>query len=378
MSMEISIWTTISLLLIIPTSTSAATFTFLNKCPYTVWPGVLSNAGSPPLPTTGFELPSLSSHSFQAPTGWSGRFWGRTGCNFPTGGSCATGDCGSGRLQCAGSGALPPATLAEFTLGTGTLDFYDVSLVDGYNLPVLVSPTGGSGLCGSTGCLVDLNRVCPAELRVGGGDACRSACEAFGRPEYCCSGAYETPETCRPSVYSEMFKTACPRSYSYAYDDPTSTFTCMGADYTITFCPSGGGSSQKSTTPVTTPVTSTPPKPASPTPTPTPTTKPTPTPSVLVGSGLGSGSVSMSYDPPTLNGTVDFGMGSASIPQPSSTPVTTSTTAGGFADVADGTSYLARMAMGDSSKSTTLSAPHSSLFAAACLAIFLIICYMGL
>ncbi|KAL0360532.1 UNVERIFIED_CONTAM: Thaumatin-like protein 1 [Sesamum radiatum] len=35
-----------------------------------------------------------------------------------------------------------------------------------------------------------------------------------------------------------MFKNACPRSYSYAFDDATSTFTCSGADYTITFCPS--------------------------------------------------------------------------------------------------------------------------------------------
>ncbi|BFG14589.1 hypothetical protein CerSpe_008630 [Prunus speciosa] len=34
-----------------------------------------------------------------------------------------------------------------------------------------------------------------------------------------------------------MFKAACPRSYSYAYDDASSTFTCTGADYTITFCP---------------------------------------------------------------------------------------------------------------------------------------------
>ncbi|KAK8642353.1 hypothetical protein V6N13_011700 [Hibiscus sabdariffa] len=41
-----------------------------------------------------------------------------------------------------------------------------------------------------------------------------------------------------------MFKAACPKSYSYAYDDATSTFTCTGADYTITFCPSS--TSQKS------------------------------------------------------------------------------------------------------------------------------------
>lgn len=217
-----------------------ATFTFVNKCEYTVWPGILANAGSPSLDSTGFELPEDSSRSFLAPTGWSGRFWGRTGCNFDGSGSgsCSTGDCGSGQVECNGAGAAPPATLAEFTLGTGGQDFYDVSLVDGYNVAMIVEGSGGSGMCASTGCVTDLNRQCPAELRVGDGQACKSACEAFGSPEYCCSGAYNSPATCKPSVYAEMFKTACPRSYSYAYDDPTSTFTCTGADYTVTFCPS--------------------------------------------------------------------------------------------------------------------------------------------
>ena len=217
-----------------------ATFTFVNRCEYTVWPGILANAGSPPLQSTGFELPKDTSRAFQASTGWSGRFWARTGCTFDGSGSgsCLTGDCGSGQIECNGAGAAPPATLAEFTLGTGGQDFYDVSLVDGYNLPMIVEGTGGSGLCASTGCTSDLNQQCPAELRASEGSACKSACEAFGSPEYCCSGAYGSPATCRPSIYSEMFKAACPRSYSYAYDDATSTFTCSGADYTVTFCPS--------------------------------------------------------------------------------------------------------------------------------------------
>lgn len=144
-------------------------------------------------------------------------------------------------MECNGAGAAPPATLAEFTLGgSGGKDFYDVSLVDGYNLPMVVAGSGGSGMCGTTGCVADLNRRCPAELRVGEGEGegCRSACEAFGRAEYCCSGEYGTPDRCRPSVYSAMFKSACPSSYSYAYDDATSTFTCTGADYQIIFCPS--------------------------------------------------------------------------------------------------------------------------------------------
>ncbi|KAL3525261.1 hypothetical protein ACH5RR_013633 [Cinchona calisaya] len=214
-----------------------ATFTFVNKCDETVWPGILGNLD---LGSTGFELQKGASRSFQAPTGWSGRFWGRTGCKFDGSGqvSCSTGDCGSGKMECDGTGATPPVTLAEFTLGSGSLDFYDVSLVDGYNLPMMVEVRGGSGSCASTGCTEDLNQKCPNELKIEGGGACRSACDAFGTPEYCCKGEYASPSTCSPSVYSQIFKSACPTSYSYAFDDATSTFTCSGADYTITFCPS--------------------------------------------------------------------------------------------------------------------------------------------
>ncbi|KAI5319741.1 hypothetical protein L3X38_039449 [Prunus dulcis] len=228
------------LLLIIAKGVTGATFTFTNKCDFTVWPGILASAGSPKLDSTGFELAKGSTRSFQAPTGWSGRFWGRTGCNFDGSGhgSCSTGDCGSGQLECNGAGAAPPATLAEFTLGSGSQDFYDVSLVDGYNLPMIVEGSGGSGTCASTGCATDLNRRCPAELKVDGGGACKSACDAFGSPEYCCNGDYGSPSTCKPSMYSQLFKSACPKSYSYAYDDASSTFTCTGADYTITFCAS--------------------------------------------------------------------------------------------------------------------------------------------
>ncbi|KAL2319091.1 hypothetical protein Fmac_032967 [Flemingia macrophylla] len=237
---SIHIWLTLVLL---GKGAWGATFTVINKCDFTVWPGILSNAGSSGLESTGFELQSGGTRSFHTPPNWSGRFWGRTGCNFDPKtqqGSCTTADCGSDQVQCNGGGATPPATLAEFTIGSGsgTQDFYDVSLVDGFNLPILVDPSGGSGICGSTGCVADLNQHCPNELRVADSGACRSACQVFGSSEYCCRGAYASPATCKPSVYSQIFKSVCPKSYSYAYDDATSTFTCTGADYTITFCPS--------------------------------------------------------------------------------------------------------------------------------------------
>ncbi|KAL4577712.1 hypothetical protein LXL04_013823 [Taraxacum kok-saghyz] len=232
-------------------SIQSATFTLTNQCNYPVWTGLLSGAGTPPLPTTGFPLQPSQSNSVAVPPSWSGRMWGRTLCSTDSTGkfTCVTGDCGSGTMECNGGGATPPATLAEFTLnGANGMDFYDISLVDGYNLPMMIVPQGGSGNCNVTGCMADLNKNCPSALRLtaaGNGDesvACRSACGAFGDPMYCCNGAYSTPETCSPTSYSEYFKTACPTAYSYAYDDGTSTFTCTSANYVITFCPTPANS----------------------------------------------------------------------------------------------------------------------------------------
>lgn len=235
------------LLLSTTTNPHATTFTVTNNCPTTVWPGVLSNPGKPPLPSTGFALDPSATKTLEAPPSWAGRLWARTICSTDPSGrfTCATGDCGSGTVECSGNGAAPPATLAEFTLnGDSGLDFYDVSLVDGYNAPMLVVPQGGSGGgCGTTGCTVDVNGVCPAELKVVGAEggnvvACKSACEAFGSPEYCCTGSFASPKTCAPTSYSQVFKSACPKAYSYAFDDQTSTFTCANAsNYLITFCP---------------------------------------------------------------------------------------------------------------------------------------------
>ncbi|XP_078430524.1 pathogenesis-related thaumatin-like protein 3.5 [Wolffia australiana] len=223
-----------------------AVFTLKNSCPYTVWPGAISGNGGAALGGGGFRLGPGGAATLTAPPGWSGRFWARTGCVFsgPGGaGNCTTGDCG-GSLACAGGGA-PPVTLAEFTLG-GDLDFYDVSLVDGYNVGVGVTPSpatgGATATCRYAGCVADLNARCPAELRVTGPAgrtvACRSACAAFGSPEFCCTGAHSLPGTCGPTRYSQLFKSACPTAYSYAYDDASSTCTCPPAtDYLITFCP---------------------------------------------------------------------------------------------------------------------------------------------
>ncbi|XP_061352026.1 thaumatin-like protein 1 [Gastrolobium bilobum] len=224
----------------------SATFTFTNNCPFTVWPGTLTGGGMQQLSTTGFELASKASFSLHARDGWSGRFWGRSQCFMDSSNkfTCVTGDCASGQITCNGAGAIPPTSLVELTLASnnGGQDFYDVSLVDGFNLPLSLTPIGGDGLCSPTSCPSNVNAVCPLDLAVKGSDGsvvgCKSACLAFNTPQYCCTGDFGNPQSCKPTNYSEIFKGQCPQAYSYAFDDKTSTFTCSGRpNYAITFCP---------------------------------------------------------------------------------------------------------------------------------------------
>jgi hypothetical protein len=91
-----------------------------------------------------FRLSPGDNHTLHVSQDWQGRIWGRTNCSFNDAGEstgdgrqCSTGDCGP-FLQCKGAGENP-ATLAEFTLsGAHDQSYYDISLVDGYNLPVAI------------------------------------------------------------------------------------------------------------------------------------------------------------------------------------------------------------------------------------------------
>ncbi|GKV27517.1 hypothetical protein SLEP1_g36685 [Rubroshorea leprosula] len=195
-------------------------FTIRNKCSNPVWPVILSGAVTPHLSTTGFPLPPGESISLSVSTSWSASLWGRTLCTQDSSGkfSCLTGDFASSTMAPSRGAPVPPATLAKFTLnGAGGLDLYEVSLVSGYNLPMMGASHGGTGgNCSSTGSAADLNEDCPVELRIIDESnegvvvvACKSAYDGFGDAQYCCN----------------------------AYDDGSSTFTSTGADYVITFCP---------------------------------------------------------------------------------------------------------------------------------------------
>nr|GEZ85255.1 hypothetical protein [Tanacetum cinerariifolium] len=165
-------------LLLSSLGTDAAVFTLQNRCEKTIWPGIQPSGGRPVLMEGGLELRHQESIFVTTPTGWSGRFWARTGCTFNANGegTCETGDCGSG-LYCQGAGGVPPASLAEFTLDS-PLDFYDVSLVDGYNMPISILPYDDAGLCQSVVCDANLNQDCPSDLQVKGNDGETVACKS--------------------------------------------------------------------------------------------------------------------------------------------------------------------------------------------------------
>lgn len=182
-------------MLVLQAVAQGATVTFTNNCQYTVWPGTLTGDQNPQLSTTGFELAPGGTNSVNIPSPWSGRFWARTGCSNNGGFTCDTGDCASGQVECNGAGAIPPATLVEITVApNGGQDFYDVSNVDDFNIPMSLTAQGGSGDYKTLGCLRNINHVCPSQLQQPGPSgnviACKSACVAFNADRYCHLGDY--------------------------------------------------------------------------------------------------------------------------------------------------------------------------------------------
>jgi hypothetical protein len=207
------------------------TMSITNQCTQTVW---LAALPASTLPDGGpVEMAPGTAYAVGLANGWSGRFWGRAGCTTSAG----------GKLTCQTDGF--PSSLAELTL-TKTpdagLDFYDVSLVDGFNLPIEIIAVGHTPdpahpySCGDPTCAMNLDTTCPAPLqdKNGQGDVVACAndeCKVLGGNDA------QSPDCIYPNDYTRFFKTACPTAYSYPYDDPTSTFTCKGLDYAIVFCP---------------------------------------------------------------------------------------------------------------------------------------------
>ncbi len=207
----------------------ARSFTVINRCAQTVWAAALP---STTFPGGAVEMAPGDAFQVGVADGWSGRIWGKV--------QCTTGS--TGKLSCASDPF--PSSLAELTLTSSAtgLDFYDLSLVDGFNLPIALVAVGHTPDsahpfdCGSPTCAADLNASCAATFQdraSGAVLACANdACKVLG-------GNDAGSAACTyPNQYTEFFKTACPQAYSFPSDDPTSTFTCKGFnDYAVVFCP---------------------------------------------------------------------------------------------------------------------------------------------
>ncbi|KAJ4360460.1 uncharacterized protein N0V89_001023 [Didymosphaeria variabile] len=116
-----------------------------NNCPEVIYPGISTQSGEGPM-QNGFKLEPGDSHNQTVSEDWQGRVWGRTNCSFNDDGTkpgdggpkaCGSGDC-NGVVNCRVGGDVP-VSLAEFTLDAGDgHTYYDISLVDGYNIPMAI------------------------------------------------------------------------------------------------------------------------------------------------------------------------------------------------------------------------------------------------
>ncbi|OAE29327.1 hypothetical protein AXG93_3102s1540 [Marchantia polymorpha subsp. ruderalis] len=118
------------------------------------------------------------------------------------------------------------ANLAEFTIGSNGLDFYDLSNVNAYTIGMTISPSSES--CKSVGCTIDdISSFCQPNnvllTHLSGSQSCINTDGTAG---------------IGPTDSTKLWKSACYDAYSYNFDDATSTFVCpTGTDYEVAFCP---------------------------------------------------------------------------------------------------------------------------------------------
>jgi hypothetical protein len=251
-------------------------------CPNVKCDGALSCTAGKALPDGGgFKLladtgAKEDSHAVVVSKGWQVSFWGRTGCSANDNDlNCATGAALSNidmkdKLKAGGIGSTFPATKGEIKFdGYGDQDYYDISIVDGFNLPIRIEPEAGTYKkvgrsdaqydCTFAGGAADLNVKAASELPlltykksgkvVGVLSACKYSKVSTGseNPAYCCLSPFDGKK-CNPSAWpanvnsATLFKKYYPLAYSYANDDQASTFTCRNAgpakytEYLVTFC----------------------------------------------------------------------------------------------------------------------------------------------
>mgnify|MGYP002619552579 CR=1 FL=1 len=141
-----------------------------------------------------------------------GRVWGGTGCNDEV---------------CIGDGNAGRGSLVQLMLSAEGTDVYDVSLVDGFNVPlgmVPIATAGGAGEpCRAASCAADLLVVCPEALQRFDDDGaiawCASPCEGCSDCEGC-----------------GLWKSLCPDAITF-FGDSGARSCGQRPDYDIVFCP---------------------------------------------------------------------------------------------------------------------------------------------
>lgn len=219
---------------------------FINECAQPIWAGASGEED----PAGAFDAVSwLDPQECIAVTvreAQSARAWGRTAC---------TGD------ACVGDGNAGRGTLVQLNLPAQGTDFYDVSLVDGFNVPMAMIPvpagfSAHGEPCRAASCAADLTVVCPPELlryddqgevaycasscracddcpgcddcADPGGLAC-SPCGTFA--DFCCTG-----QACQANEHTMLWKSLCPDAITFPMDAGALTCT-QRTDFDLVFCP---------------------------------------------------------------------------------------------------------------------------------------------
>jgi hypothetical protein len=219
---------------------------FINECDQPVWAGASGEED----PAGAFDAVSwLDPQACLAVTvreAISARAFGRTACIDDV---------------CAADGNAGRGTLVQLNLPLEGTDVYDVSLVDGFNVPMAMIPVATSyptsEPCRAASCAADLTVVCPeALLRYDDQDQvayCASPCQAC--TEACpdcndcadlagpaCAGCSEladlccTGQACQANEHTMLWKSLCPDAITYP-DDASARACTQRTDFDIVFCP---------------------------------------------------------------------------------------------------------------------------------------------
>lgn len=219
---------------------------FLNACDQTVWAGASGDTVPAEAFEAGIELApgDCVAVPFRSVSG--GRAWGGTDCVGET---------------CASDGASGRGTLVQFDVPEEGGSLYNVSLVDGFNLPIELRPVGPNidedgGPCGAARCAVSVELGCPEALRrydeEGAVAWCESICRACAACEACndcgdlgvdaCSGCADVAEVCcggmgcQSNAYTQTWESLCPDALTHAENE--AYLGCdRVSDFDMTFCP---------------------------------------------------------------------------------------------------------------------------------------------